>query len=107
MALLYEMFSYVYVTFPCGVLGQVWYLIVSIRDLCILPYFYFNISYENVSYVQTHTNKYNFERNFRNTTKISNSLDSDRARYIGPDLDSTFCKVYKEMEQAGGPNMCS
>ena len=22
------------VTFPCGVLGQVWYLIVSIPDLC-------------------------------------------------------------------------
>ena len=28
-----------FVTFQCGVLGQVWYLIVSIPDLCILPYF--------------------------------------------------------------------
>ena len=26
------------VTFPCGVLGQVLYLIVSIPDLCLLPY---------------------------------------------------------------------
>ena len=26
------------VTFPCGVLGQVWYLIVSILDLCPLTY---------------------------------------------------------------------
>ena len=37
--LLYLMFSCVCVTFPCGVLGQVWYLIVSISDLYLLPYF--------------------------------------------------------------------
>ena len=28
-----------FVTFPCGILGQVWYLIVSIPDLCHLSYF--------------------------------------------------------------------
>ena len=28
--------SCVFVTFPCDVLGQVWYLIVSIPDLCLL-----------------------------------------------------------------------
>ena len=28
----------VFVTFPCGVLGQVWHLIVSIPDLCLLTY---------------------------------------------------------------------
>ena len=39
LTLLYVMFSCVFVTFPCGVLGQVWYLIVSIPDLCLLPYF--------------------------------------------------------------------
>ena len=39
LALLYVMFSCVFVTFPCGVLGQVWYLIVSIPDLCLLPHF--------------------------------------------------------------------
>ena len=27
-----------FVTFPYGVLGQVWYLIVSIPELCLLPY---------------------------------------------------------------------
>ena len=27
------------VTFPCGIPGQVWYLIVSIPDLCHLFYF--------------------------------------------------------------------
>ena len=28
-----------FVTFPCGVLGLVWHLIVSIPDLCLLTYF--------------------------------------------------------------------
>ena len=37
--LLYVMFSCVFVTFPYGVLSQVWYLIVLIPDLCFLPYF--------------------------------------------------------------------
>ena len=32
--------SCVFVIFPSGVLGQVWYLIVSIPDLCLLSYFY-------------------------------------------------------------------
>ena len=32
-------FNYVFVTFPCGILGQVWYLIVSFPDLCHLSYF--------------------------------------------------------------------
>ena len=29
----------IFVTFPCGILGQVWYLIVSFPDLCHLFYF--------------------------------------------------------------------
>ena len=32
------MFSFGFVTFPCGVLGQVWYLVVLIPDLCSLTY---------------------------------------------------------------------
>ena len=28
-----------FVTFPCGILGQVWYLIVSFPDHCCLSYF--------------------------------------------------------------------
>ena len=39
LALLYVMFSCVFVTFPYGILGHVWYLIVSIAYLCLLPYF--------------------------------------------------------------------
>ena len=33
----------VFVTFPCGILGQVWLLIVSIPDLFHLSYFVDNI----------------------------------------------------------------
>ena len=29
----------IFVTFPCGILGQVWFLIVSFPDLCRLSYF--------------------------------------------------------------------
>ena len=36
--LLFVMFSCVFVTFPCGILGQVWYLIELIPDLCRLSY---------------------------------------------------------------------
>ena len=32
------MLNCVFVTFQCGILGQVWYLIVSIPDLCHLSY---------------------------------------------------------------------
>ena len=34
------MFYCVFVDFLCGVLGQVWCLIISITDLCLLTYFY-------------------------------------------------------------------
>ena len=39
LAFLCMMFSYVFITFPYGVLGHVCYLIVLIPDLCLLPYF--------------------------------------------------------------------
>ena len=34
--------NFEFVTFPCSILGQVWYLIVSIPDLCTLTYFHAN-----------------------------------------------------------------
>ena len=37
--LLFVMLNGIFVTFPCGILGQVWYLIVSIPDLCRLNCF--------------------------------------------------------------------
>ena len=36
--LLFVIFNCVFVTFQCGILGQVWYMIVSIPDLCSLTY---------------------------------------------------------------------
>ena len=61
----------VFVTFPRGILGQVWYLIVSIPDLCLLPYFfnvfcmlnYYNISLQiikiyNIIYRSQNINKF-------------------------------------------------
>ena len=42
----FVMYNCVFVTFPCGILGQVWYLIVSIPDLCHLSYFiYLNLPF--------------------------------------------------------------
>ena len=38
LALLNVMFSYVFVTFPCGVLGHVWVWILSIPDIFLLPF---------------------------------------------------------------------
>ena len=35
----FVMFNCVFVTFPCGILGQLWYFIVAILDLCPLSYF--------------------------------------------------------------------
>ena len=40
LALLYVMFSCVFVTFPYDVMGQTWYLIVLIPDICLLLFFY-------------------------------------------------------------------
>ena len=37
--LLFVMFNGVFITFPCGILGQVWKQIISIPDLCRLSYF--------------------------------------------------------------------
>ena len=38
LLLLRVMFSSVFVTFPFGVLGQVWYLILTVPDICLLSY---------------------------------------------------------------------
>ena len=39
--LLFVMFNCVFVNFPCGILGQVWYLIILIPDLCHFSFFVF------------------------------------------------------------------
>ena len=35
----FVMFNCVFVTFPCCIIGQLWYMIASIPDLCQLSYF--------------------------------------------------------------------
>ena len=40
LALLCVVFACVFVTFPCGILGLLCHLIVSIPDICLLPYFH-------------------------------------------------------------------
>ena len=45
LALLCVMFSCVFVTSPYSVLGQVWYLILSIPDRCLLRYFQYANAY--------------------------------------------------------------
>ena len=37
--LLFVIFNCVFITFPCGILGHLWYLFVLIPDLCRLSYF--------------------------------------------------------------------
>ena len=44
-ARLFVKFSCVFVSFPCGVLGHVWCLIVLIPDLCILTYLVTSLVY--------------------------------------------------------------
>ena len=49
LVLFYVMFSCVFATFSCGALGQVWYLIVSIPDLCLLTYYKYILLYDIVA----------------------------------------------------------
>ena len=53
----FVMFNCDFVTFPCGIRSQVWYLIVLIPDLCPLSYF------ENV-YQRIILAKWRFEKQF-------------------------------------------
>ena len=39
----FVMFNCVFVIFPCDILSKVWYLIVSIPDLCQLSYFHISL----------------------------------------------------------------
>ena len=57
-----------FVTFPCGMLGQVWYLIVSFPDLCRLSYF--ELKY--IKYLQNLGSGFYGNRTF--TKKIRNEI---------------------------------
>ena len=48
--LLFVMSNCDFVTFPCGILGQVWYLIVLIPDLCRFSYVDYLICFDEKAY---------------------------------------------------------
>ena len=52
--ILLVMFIIFFVTFPCGILGQVWYWIVSFPDLCRLSYFGIRIDEKHIKKAQNH-----------------------------------------------------
>ena len=54
LALLCVMFTCVLVTFLYGVPGQVWYYIVLIPDLCLLPYSDSRVYVNYLKYVYIH-----------------------------------------------------
>ena len=68
--LAYVMSNCEFCHFPIGILGQMWYLMVSIPDLCTLTYFVSSAD---------------------NLKRFANSqLDQDQDRQnVGPDLDKT------------------
>ena len=43
-----------FVTFPCGILGHLWYLIVSILDLCRNTYFDIKLEKERQCHITKH-----------------------------------------------------
>ena len=56
LALLYVVFSWgVLATFLYAVVGQMWYMIVSIPDLCFLSYFYLTLYLPPLSWPRTLT----------------------------------------------------
>ena len=55
----FVMFNCVFVTFPCGILGEVWFLVVSIPDLCCISYFF---NYDIFLYFLT---TFGYSRQFR------------------------------------------
>ena len=66
--LLFVMFNCVFVTFPCGILGQVMYLIVSTHDLCRLSYFSLECV-KNVLIFQTQTYVVGTQKSTQNICK--------------------------------------
>ena len=58
--LLFVMFNCVFVTFSCGILVQVWYLFVSIPDLCHLSYFDLEIQNMEGFWIEVSTIRKNY-----------------------------------------------
>ena len=60
----------VFVTFPCGFLDLVWYLIVSISDLCPLSYFSWEIFDRRVNGLPfNHSNRFVVDSRYNTNAK--------------------------------------
>ena len=77
LALLYVIFLCVLSFFPYDILGQVWYLIVLIPDLCIIFYFQLilNIKFRNIASIlsfdqQIDKIRYRFKKNLETNWTI-------------------------------------
>ena len=79
-------FSCTFVTFLCGVLGQVWYLIVLIPDICLLPYFRLKERLRS----QRAANPYLYEKTLSELDKIEKSLLNSVAS-----LSCAFMRTWK------------
>ena len=82
--LLFVIFNCVFVTFQCGILGQVWYLILSIPDLCRL------LTFKNVA-----ANTFVKQRTCAGSSKpllLVNTIISNIARTVS-NVFSSYCMV--------------
>ena len=78
--LLFVIFNSVFVTFPCGILGQVWYLRVSNPDLCRLSYFIIMRNY--VHYVVIHcAEKMELNGTLQEKGQVHKGVKSANAQY--------------------------
>ena len=82
LALLCVTFSCASGTFPFGVLGQVWYLIVSIPYLCLLPYLrYLKQQQTNIQCAEK-GNKISVQR--RNNNRVGEWARGNKSRHHRP-----------------------
>ena len=88
--LLMVMFIVIFVTFPCGILGQVWYLVVSFPNLCRLSYvlyknylicIFMNIN-ENLKMRENQLGKLVSKGVFRPTLKTWDNLNAKKCPKI-------------------------
>ena len=98
LALLYVMFSCVFVTFSYDVLGQVCYFIVPIPDLCLLLYLFYKISVHftysiSVFYILSCTTHGHEAYKLVIFTLASSNCPSTTLRHLTPQDSSLFTLV--------------
>ena len=68
----------IFVTFPCGILGQVWFLIVLFPDLCHLSYFqHAVVQFLSIQWVGTGVCEIEFShmsKNSRNLNRVCKNI---------------------------------